>query len=263
MWKYSTVSTKLVRVLVIVFLYGPIPLISASGLCFVLETNQTLQQYCEWSNWFPWNCVICGLGVPGNLSLASRTRSICCDKRLPPETCGTSCNVIQNDVKETGICETECPHLYNTTAKASLPSAKVEAQTLPSTPTVTSKSDYNEYTSPSTTLRSDIQTTSTLPLLVRSSTTKVVENSAGHGDSSYLRAVAHTQGMSCDDQCCYLGSWMLYSRGSLRLCLFILMSFYVTIATTGFLATLRIVRVYNNRKSRVHTSAKPPFNDSV
>ncbi|XP_052281879.1 mucin-5AC-like [Dreissena polymorpha] len=536
MSEYYTVSTKLAKVLVIVFLFGTIPSISASGLCYVLETNQTLQHYCEWSNWFPWNCLFCGRGIPGSFSLASRTRSICCDQKLLPESCRDSCKVTNDDVKQTGICETECPHLYYTTAKLILPST-TNART--STSTVTSKADLHRITSPSTTLHREIQpistlprlirssstnlvvstsvgvstshkdttlhieiqSTSTLPRLIRSSTTNLVmstsnnmstskvileetsaktstirsttfnetcvpnkttlpisnassrlaqtilfrstipnvattdlnvhsinqtssifisrkttnpiryitslnsstkstpvttrkskgsqnilssnstttapydatlnslytptalspllnvsvpvsetaskshgaaqrlpematnygttfpkdithesptfnaglaspqskvtavsqstvnrglaldqstltvdnkyyvnngqvssqtnttasnqytqhgglaENIAGHGNSSILWAVVHTHGMSSDDQCCYLWSWRLYSRGSLRLCLFILVSFYVTIATTGFLVVLRIVMGYNNRKSRVHTNA--------
>ena len=89
-----------------------------TGSCYFEPTNQTLEHYCDWSDWLPWNCTRCGNNVRENSQLTYRQRGICCKDNPTVKICMIGCGFNSSDDSQVGDCVTSCP---GTTSSSSIP----------------------------------------------------------------------------------------------------------------------------------------------
>ncbi|XP_060591146.1 uncharacterized protein LOC132746091 [Ruditapes philippinarum] len=65
--------------------------------------NETLNKFCDWSTWYPWNCECCSM-----YQFQFRKRAICCEKTGKLPDCLQKCNYSEKSDTSYKNCSTDC-----------------------------------------------------------------------------------------------------------------------------------------------------------
>jgi hypothetical protein len=105
--KKGVFCKHVVSLLIVIYLIPLICIDSVESLCTGVgpNRNENLQNTCDWSTWYPWNCSQCNRD---HRSQQFRKRAICCDKDVDLQLCLTRCNFSATSDTQYANCSNQC-----------------------------------------------------------------------------------------------------------------------------------------------------------